>query len=154
MTKQLEFTTSKGKFLIIDNHYETEESFSLALLEIKDFDNVVEITELGKVKELTEEQWKAIVDNHIIPFDESVTCYPDYTVDGFKGLDTATESGMSLLHSLNVYLNNPYGEDKPVKLLHSNGSLDISEKLMKSYQDKWQEAQEKVWLNPVIFRVV
>jgi hypothetical protein len=102
---------------------------------------------LGSPSQVTEEQWKGIVDFH----DKPDGYYRDYLYHTIKAphiwKTTATESGLSLLKANGVVLDNPIGT-KPRwdELAPSEYPHDYLEHLQ-----RWQQAQEQVWSNPQIF---
>jgi hypothetical protein len=72
-----------------------------------------DFTIIGFVKDLTEEDWSKVVDSIEAPFSKDILGYQDYLDFGYCSKNTATESGKSLMGSLEVYLENPYGKEKP-----------------------------------------
>lgn len=168
--KKLEIKTEKATLLVVDFSLDRGKSIAEALLcnpnlgnkEFKGFKL------LGKVSEITEEEWRDIIDD---PFVKGIGQYvkpdnlegwtvvnaamgvqyqkyshisfKDYNIktDGFSiakqyPFETATESGLSLLKSNGVLLENPY----PDLGLMPSAELDI-----------YRKTQEKVWSNPHVF---
>lgn len=70
---------------------------------------------LGIAHELTEKVWDSVIGKRPT-FAPEVFFYPDYTYKGadFSALNTATESGLSLLKKHEVYDVNPYGIIEPI----------------------------------------
>lgn len=109
-----------------------------------------EVKKMGNAHQLTEEDWKGIVDSWTNGY------YQDYEndvnhppIDGEDYIDlfcigTATESGLSLLKANGVVMENSLGEE-PLRYTPDIGSDFVP------YHDKWKEAQEQVWLNPQVF---
>lgn len=105
------------------------------------------------ISHITEEDWKGIVSS----LSMTNTVFMDYKNKGCC-LDTATESGMSLLKANGVVMANELG-DYPCDSGHGN---NLKNSCINSCQgscwnntdfdhDEWEEAQSKVWLNPQIF---
>lgn len=86
------------------------------------------VKHLGKVSEITEEEWKGIVDSFEL-FNNINVGYKNYYQDE-PVMDNATESGLSLLKANGILL-----QSKNTPLLSSS----------------WMEAQQKVWYNPHVF---
>lgn len=110
---------------------------------------------LGKVSEITEDQWKCIVD---APVEHKIHSYnplltkryfrfKDYKSDA-DILKTATESGLSLLKANGVLLENKYQDDWDELCIWGHGDFS---KDGKSSFDLYTEEQEKVWSNPHVF---
>lgn len=114
---------------------------------------------LGKATELTEEDWNGIVDYNECPDPflgkiKFYQKYPDSLNDNF--VNTATESGLSLLKANGVVLENEFGDEPklqetvPQHMLDKGyGSNDYVDQLYDGHQ--WQEAESKVWNNAHLF---
>ncbi|MGJ1432871.1 hypothetical protein ACR79M_14950 [Sphingobacterium spiritivorum] len=90
---------------------------------------------LGLPSWITEDQWKEIVDLHY-----SHLGFDDYDSDcEFNVLNTATESGLSLLRANGVVLENPVTVD-----LSGNNELNCD-------YAEWQTFESQIWKNPYIF---
>jgi len=92
----VEFQTNKGKFGFINLSI-----FDIFLL---DFNKKIDFKVLGFVKDLTEEQWSEVVNkSENKNYDTDDYMWEDYTdITGWRGFKTATESGKSLMESLNL----------------------------------------------------
>lgn len=102
---------------------------------------------IGKLSELTEEQAKGLVESIEIPFAPDEICYPDYSVTGFKGLDTALESFHSAIEAECHYAKNPWPEPEIENYL--------SGRQYKHFLHKWQDDQSKTLpANTLIFKRV
>lgn len=108
---------------------------------------------LGKLSEITEEQWKRIVGSVSILKDKSDERYMNYRFsdeiaygDCFR---TATESGLSLIES-EVCLKNPHGK-KPAKCANWNKTCLEERQLYWIAFGQWQAAEDQVFHNPVLF---
>lgn len=115
---------------------------------------------LGRLHEITEEQWKGIVDS----LDSFYREYSSISFDWYDSGDfteTATESGLSLIQSevllknpyekpdLNKYRRNAYDDDG--KLMSSTWIDEFSETDWINEDSNWQAAEDQVYHNPVIF---
>jgi hypothetical protein len=128
---KVEFETQHGKFAFLSEGL-----------------NIDNVRFIGFVKDLTEEQWSEVVDkfgvgvNHQDVWEHYI--YKDYVGNyEHEGYLTATESGKSLMDSLDIYLENPvpqpevyYDPEIPMDSIH-NGFYD------QSWVDAYQEAEEK-----------
>ena len=105
---------------------------------------------LGKLSEITEEQWKGIVETH--PVVGGFGYYKD-TVPSF--FNTASMAGLSLIES-EVCLKNPHGE-QPKLSSYSQGdmfSFEDNESNAAAFAcdfSEWQAAEEQVFHNPILF---
>lgn len=115
-----------------------------------DIDDVSQIVNLpngkwqyiGSPSKVTEKQWRGIVD------------YPVYWSTLTKQYEgNATESGLSLLKSHGVILENPYQKPSRQKTFTGGvlGDVKGSMSVYRMLYDKWKQAQEQVWSNPQIF---
>jgi len=113
----------------------------------------------GKASELTEEQWRTIVESDY--FDGIGTMYANYEIERIftfgKTKHRATESGSSLLSANGVMLENPL-EEMPERHEYE---FDVDENgfgvMTRCDEDQylvdlkeWKAAQEKVWSNPYV----
>lgn len=98
---------------------------------------------LRQLTDITEEQWREIVDTSGHPF------YKDFTEGGFGAVCTASESGISLLKANGVILENPEGSRPECDCNYTCGDADRYNCGMDHHL--WQQAQEQVWSNPHIF---
>lgn len=112
---------------------------------------------IGKASELSEKDWKGIVDpyalNRIF-----YTVYGKFSVDNPAYFTTASESGMSLLKANGVVMENEFGdepklndyvfEDHP-ELVGNPKEYD-NEKFQSDHKE-WEKGQEQVWENPHVF---
>ncbi|MGJ1362912.1 hypothetical protein ACR79B_20630 [Sphingobacterium spiritivorum] len=90
---------------------------------------------LRQFSQLTEDQWRDIVDLHY-----SQLGFEDYDSDcEFNVLNTATESGLSLLRANGILLENPVTVD-----LTGNNELNCD-------YAEWQSFESQLWKNPYIF---
>lgn len=109
---------------------------------------------IGSAHEVTEEQWKGIVEQ--IGVDEW-DVFVNY-VDERCAFETATESGLSLLKANGVVLENEFGEEPKLSdyvfeehpELVGNPKEYDQDKFDSDYQE-WQKCQEQVWSNCQLF---
>lgn len=110
---------------------------------------------LGKVSEITEEEWADIVD---LPIEHKIDSYnpllikryfrfKDYQSDA-NILKTSIESGFSLLKANGIILENKYQDDWDELCIWGHGDFS---KDGKSSFELYTEEQEKVWSNPHVF---
>lgn len=109
---------------------------------------------LGHYKELSEEQWKGIVEDSQVydpnghPY-EPITAYKDYLSGNW--VVTATESGLSMIES-EVLLRNPY--EKPrIDNYRDNGRwiYEFADADYENELSNWQAAEDQVFHNPILF---
>lgn len=162
--KKLEIKTDKATLLVVDLPY-PEIWISRAGISFpngKGGEHFISgnFKHIGKVSEITEEDWRGIVDSiiHYEPWTQyqAVELFYNYESKGFSYTYTSTESGLSLLKANGVLLENPlgskpfYDEIVPKKLIKEGyGSNDFVDVLYDLHQ--WESAQELVWSNPHIF---
>lgn len=122
----VEFETSKGKFALVELPYNTFnlDIRSLGMFNIVYFEPSNEETEftavsnykekviiIGLVKDLAEEDWEYVVDKtyyrtFLGKIDKSTGKWKNYNGRPDIRFNTATESGKSLIESLNLSLDN------------------------------------------------
>lgn len=103
---------------------------------------------LGKSTELTEEDWKGIVDQKDKGY--GVLVNKDYAKDRFThSLFTATESGLSLLKANGVVVENSLGKEPNNNCNEYTDMFTIAKRARK--HQEWQEAESKVWRNAHVF---
>jgi len=153
---KVDFKTNNGEFSFVkvsDLACYINPLNGVCYIETKD-DSIIKIDTDNKkvewsnfVKDLTEKDWEQVVDMELGR--ENTGCFVDYT----KGKNylgywshftfiTATESGKSLMNSLEVYLENPYGEHKP----SLTEDLDFKTTKASEFlieQMKWNKVQER-----------
>lgn len=115
---------------------------------------------LGPIKDLTEEQWREVVE----PLDDDdiegygwehyMTDEQYRNTDFINGLPSATESGKSLCEASQVYTVNPYGEKEPHKEYNCTYAYDYCDPDSCRCRQNilWQEAQERTG-NYVLIKV-
>lgn len=152
--KKLEFTTSKGMFVIIDEPIERGKEISTALLcnqnfGLEEFRNSLLI---GRLKDLTEEQASEIVDKSWDSGIKTTTRYPNYETNDWSyygSFGNSLTSLHSLIKSNGWYLENPRQSTKPTDDLSFYDSQDDMEKCITD----WQQAESRTLHNPVIFKI-
>jgi len=99
---------------------------------------------LGKTFELSEELWRDIVQvkKKYIPGGYGIY-FLNQESENYD-LDTATESGLSLLTANKVNRENPYGDKEP-KDVSDLGAFTVM--IRKKWQ-RWKEAEQHVYRNP------
>lgn len=152
MLKTKTITTDKDTLLVVempeDNIFSAEkqiqafidsQNWIISLLS-RDSDSNCKLKLLGRLPDITEEQWKGVVDD----YDNGYFYYPD----GYKDTcDTATESGLSLIQANEVYFENPLGEE-PVIEEYFCGKKDFDDsdiEIFKNIHQQWVKAQKQVW---------
>ena len=104
---------------------------------------------LCKGSELTEEIASELVDETIMYEKHKVKCYRYRSyIEGFIAFDNAKESFISAVESKEKFwLENPI--EKPINRdeFYKSEKVDSFEILLK----EWQEAEEKTFINPLIF---
>lgn len=103
---------------------------------------------LGKLSEITEEQWKGIVED-VEP--ASLGLFPDYNfkpnrLKAVSWCSSATESGLSLIES-EVMLKNPLGDKEPEDI----PDLGAFTHYQRNKWKQWQAAEDQVFHNPHLF---
>lgn len=112
---------------------------------------------LGKAAELSEEDWKGIVDDVLIGGIVGTMgaggywAYAAYDKSNLDGYKTATESGLSLLKGNGVVMENPRGEMPEKCSCRTGQSMCFVECGLSLQYAKWREAEEQVWVNPHVF---
>ncbi len=138
--KKLEFTTGKGRFVIMD---------------VKDVDydvlgiNGHELEKIGYLDELTEEQAIDIVDKSWDSGIKITTKYPNYETNDWSyygSFGYALDSLHSLIKSKWWYL-----EKNPVQ--ESIKHLPEKEQHYRQLDADWQQAESLTLHNPVIFKI-
>lgn len=103
---KIDFETQKGRFTFIKTESKNipANKNEFAKLHLKEYGFDV----IGFTDELTEEQWSEVVnksENYNYSFNDYM--WKDYTdITGWRGFKTATESGQSLMESLNLEKGN------------------------------------------------
>lgn len=136
--KALEFETSKGRFVLVDNNQDDESVIDfLKKVDYGSYMNRI------KLSEITEKQASDIVDdpvkffNPTNPYCAEDVVYINYTSG--TGFWTAIESLHSLFKSKGIYLfENPYKEKQ-------------DKDLETWYEETWYE--QKTFYNPYIFKL-
>lgn len=136
--KKLEFKTSKGDFILIDIIGEESAMYLTSLL----LDDESQIEVLGKVKNMTEEQFAEVVH-----YSEEFLGYIDYGGHtDYATVETSKESFESLVKSLGWYLwENPEGV--------SYSKMNDSEMDYRSFLS-WHEAKSKTFFNPILLKKI
>jgi hypothetical protein len=171
--KQITITTAKAQILIVDLPLGSDfhKVNNGNVLEYDPMTNPIEgewsyskLPEgswqlLGKASELSEEQWRMIVAwNTQGNMAANEKPFYDYDMDMFR-LNTAVESGSSLLSANGVILVNPIKKESWDEIYDRiSDDLSVSDDDLKElcYQTefsdhlKWQAAEEKVWRNPYV----
>ena len=184
--KQITIQTAKAQILIVDlpqdaHHVQlslNKHSDILYLAKGSPFFVGIEIPNedwqlLGKASELTEEQWRTIVDDVIVVVAElGQTAHQGRGFKNYKGgaaYHSVVESGSSLLSANGVMLENPCGEEPDPIIIDQfpeqvccgfptpNGSCCGSgviqwkqEQIENPDWIKWRNEDEKVWSNPYV----
>jgi len=94
---------------------------------------------LGKTFEMSDEQWKEIVEEEVL-----ILSWDKYSDSPITETMTATESGISLLTANKVFKENP-NEKPDIQYFMSDSAFtkrDYHEKL-----NQWQEAEQHVYRN-------
>ncbi|MGJ1196306.1 hypothetical protein ACR777_21970 [Sphingobacterium spiritivorum] len=144
--KNIEIITLKSSFVLIDmpDNYDVYKVHTERGIYSK----------LCPVNEMNENQWKDIVDLHY-----SQLGFEDYDSDcEFNVLNTATESGLSLLRANGVVLENLFGEEPALSDYIFEEHPELVGNPKEYDHDKfeydhsyWAKAQSEVWNNPYIF---
>lgn len=100
------------------------------------------LTILGRANELTEEQWREMVERHDLYEGE---LYYNYEGDIF--FTSATPSGHSLLKSKGLHVENPFRNPDATNVLGASPSGSDYE-VLDELREQWQSAQELT--NPLI----
>lgn len=108
---------------------------------------------LGKATELTEEDWRGIVDYNECPDPflgklKFYQKYPDSLNDNF--VNTATESGLSLLKANGVEIENPLG-DEPRFVPEEYDNTPEEERRFRNNLGAWCNIEDRLWRNTHIF---
>lgn len=141
--KTKEITTIKATILVLDMSGMTHAEINTSTVS-KDIWHY-----LGQLSDITEEQWKQVVDDH----DDGYFYYPD----GYKDTcDTAKESGLSLLKANGVILENdmPFPDMNDSKYYDEPKPLDGSGFYQEIYNldaIQWRDLEKQVWQNVHIF---
>ena len=142
--KKLEFKTSKGEFILLD--CDTDGRIKLP--------TDIEYQELGRVKDMTEEQFAEVVDNRLVfqsqYIKDMLNCYTNYSDPTFV-FTSAKESFESLVKSLGWYLwENPLDS---TKYLFGEGK-DQNNFFVRLPKRKWQEAESKTLYSPILLKKI
>ncbi|SUJ18977.1 Uncharacterised protein [Sphingobacterium spiritivorum] len=142
--KQKQITTGKATIVVVDAPHGNIPHSNL--LDFPDGS----WSHLGPLSQVTEDQWKEIVDQVITSYQD----YTDNTVVPTFSLFSSTESGLSLLRANGVLLENPLGvwngpDGRPQTF--PDGAQFNSAIELYNFQKKWDKAQSEVWKNPYIF---
>lgn len=138
--KKLEIKTEKAALLVVD-----DSNWDGCIHEFLGV-NYNGYKYLGKVSEITEEEWKEIVDTGVDFVKETIN-FIDYEDDSSL-YRSAIQSGLSLLKSNGVLLENKYQDDLDELCIWGHGDFS---KDGKSSFELYTEEQEKVWSNPHVF---
>ena len=104
---------------------------------------------LCKGSELTEEIASELAEEHYMSGVRSYEIYNDYRYNDARWLDNALESFISAVESKSFHwLENPIY--KILVFLENVSEIDKQIALQKQ-ERKWQEAEEKTFINPLIF---
>ncbi|MGJ1369557.1 hypothetical protein [Sphingobacterium spiritivorum] len=164
--KTIEITTGKATIVVVDMPEEcfvSQISIGGGLIEtaigfpdgsyrgINKFNQ--NLKELGPLSQVTEDQWKEIVDQSL-----HTGLHPHY-VNGINPpnaycYQNATESGLSLLRANGVVLENALGtwngSDRRPQTFPDGAQFNSAIELY-NFQKKWDKHQSEVWKNPYIF---
>ena len=109
-----------------------------------DYKNYKDYKFICKGSELTEEMASELVDETIMYEKHKVKCYRYRSyIKGFVGFDNAKESFISAVESKGFYWL-----ENPIEIIERGEDTEHNRVLN---QNKWQEAEEKTFKNPLIF---
>lgn len=161
--RNVEFSTSKGEYYLVDFPEGADRFFPM-----NDRDNPYisyfigsdtgrlyvnyPLEVVGNPKELTAKDWEDVVEETLLFKKHKVeSCKFRCYQDGHLGFKDAVESGMTLLNANGVFLENQLGEKPSIKdYKNEEGG---NQELFIHNLNEWKEAQDKVWKNPIIFRI-
>lgn len=144
--KELQFSTSKGEFLLLDGKDTITERLTELLKEYEHY---------AVVKEMTEEQFAEVVDK--LEWSDGYFMYYRYdkSVHDFAKTWTAKDSFLSLVLSLGWYL-----WENPVETPHNLGLIDtyptgslLTDKNLDAALN-WQEAESKTLYSPILLKKI
>lgn len=108
---------------------------------------------IAPVKDITEEQAAGLCDTvpelkGVVPGD----CWANYA-ELERYTNTAIESFSTLLQSIPIYTENPYGEDEPEAINYGEMELRTTEDMIAMFEDEhrqWTEAEQNVFRNSIL----
>ncbi|MGJ1499641.1 hypothetical protein ACR79R_20175 [Sphingobacterium spiritivorum] len=170
--KQKQITTGKATIVVVDmpgnTYYELDPQFiykeiiinqqnGLIVSKYKLDNDMSGYNCLGSLSQVTEDQWKEIVDSKIVLNEvllpkRKVWC--NYLENRYSIDFSPCKSGLSLLRANGVLLENPLGtwngpDGRPQTF--PDGAQFNSVIELYNFQKKWDKAQSEVWKNPYIF---
>lgn len=142
--KKLNFETSKGKFVVVDEKEFTV--FNQCTVDDKWIvdGEIYDYNSHSFLKDITEQQASEIVEEYFSTTTNEIDGYFDYRDD------TQTDCPIESVHSL-ITSNGYYLFENPNGVQYSKGFDGESD--YRSFIN-WKEAQDKTFFNPIIFKLV